>query len=198
MYGIILFAIFYIIAANLYPGGSQVNKYSEGFSWTDNYWCTLLNEQAVNGKLNAARPVALAAMFLLCLSLSLFWYIFPQYSDLNKNTKLMIQISGTLAMSITMFLFTSLHDVVIIVAGFFGIVALLGTFFGLYKNKWHLLLLFGILNLLLIALNNYVYWTNDYIRYLPVIQKISFLSFLIWICCITLNLYRMNAKKKNI
>lgn len=45
--GILIFFMLYVVAALLYPGGSQADKASTGFSWMNNYWCNLLNEKAM-------------------------------------------------------------------------------------------------------------------------------------------------------
>lgn len=181
--------IFYVVATFLYPGGSQVNQTSIGFSWINNYWCNLLNIDGMNGQHNPARPVALAGMFILCLTLSIFFYLFPQYSNLKKRNKYIVQYSGMLAMTVALFLFTRFHDIIIDIAGLFGVIALIGTFIGLYKIKWLSLLRFGLFNLFLVLLNNYVYYTKGLLIYLPVIQKVSFLSFLLWICLINITMY---------
>jgi hypothetical protein len=187
--GTLLFIVLYIIAAFLYPGGSQADANSKGFSWVNNYWCNLLNKNALNGEVNPARPVALAASFILCITLSSFWYHFPRYIKFGKYGRPTIQFSGAAAMVFSVFLFTGMHDMVTNIAGLFGVIALTGTLIGLYKSNWYGLFWFGIFNLLLVVLNNYVYYTKGLIIYLPVIQKISFLSFLFWICSITVNLY---------
>jgi len=72
LFGALLFIIFYIIAITLYPGGSQADISSKGFSWMNNYWCNLLNEKAMNGEYNTARPFAIAGMLLLCISMAAF------------------------------------------------------------------------------------------------------------------------------
>jgi hypothetical protein len=190
VFGILLFIILYIIAAMLYPGGSQTDINSKGFSWINNYWCNLLNQNAMNGQYNPARPAALTGMVVLCFSLSIFWYVFPQHIGFKKYGRLIIQLSGMLSMIVAVFLFTPLHDTIINVAALFGLIALVGTFTGLYKIRWYSLLYFGIFNILLVGLNNYVYYTKGLIIYLPVIQKISFVSFLFWICCIDIRLYQ--------
>lgn len=191
IFGTIIFVVLYFVATLLYPGGSQVDKNSIGFSWANNYWCNLLNENAINGQNNPAKPIAMAGMFVLCLTLSFFWFLFPKSIILDRKLKLAIQISGTLAMTIAFFLFTNInHDLVTNLASIFGLIATIGTFIGLYKSRWFGLFTFGLLNILLVGLNNYVYYTKGLIVYLPVIQKISFATFLIWICCINLKLYR--------
>ncbi len=193
--GTVFFVVLYIVATFLYPGGSQADKNAVGFSWTNNYWCNLLNENAINGQLNPAKPVALTAMFLLCFTLAYFWFLFPNKINLNHKLRLVIQISGTLSMTIALLLFTNInHDLITNLASSFGAIATIGTFAGLYKNKWFGLFAFGLLNILLVGLNNLCYYNKELIVYLPVIQKITFATFLIWICCITTNLYRKQRK----
>lgn len=194
-FGSLFFVVLYIVATLLYPGGSQIDKNSVGFSWVNNYWCNLLNENAINGQSNPAKPIAMTAMFILCLALMFFWFLFPRYIEINKRVKVVIQISGTLAMTTAFFLFTNInHDLITNLASIFGLIATVGVFIGLYKANWLRLFRFGLLNMLLVLLNNYVYYTKGLIIYLPVIQKISFAVFLIWICCIDINLFRMTEK----
>jgi len=127
--GTILFVVLYIIATLLYPGGSQVDRNSIGFSWTNNYWCNLLNETAINGQANPAKPVAITGMFVLCLTLAFFWFLFPRHINLDRKLKLTIQISGILAVTIAFFLFTNInHDFVTNLASIFGLIATVGTF----------------------------------------------------------------------
>ena len=196
--GTIIFIVLYFIATLYYPGGSQVDKNSIGFSWINNYWCNLLNENAMNGQHNSAKPIAMAAMFTLCLSLSFFWILFPVKIRIGKIAKYIIQISGMLSMLVAFFLFSNInHDLITDLASSLGLIATIGTFIGLYKTKWFGLFAFGLLNILLVGLNNYVYFTKGFIIYLPVIQKISFATFLIWICCIDINIYWRTIKNSN-
>jgi hypothetical protein len=50
----------------------------------------------------------------------------------------------------------------------------------------------GLFDLLLVALNNYLYHSNE-MMYLPIVQKISFLSFLVWFSFISINLYQRHV-----
>jgi hypothetical protein len=194
--GTLLFVILYFISTLYYPGGSQIDKNSSGFSWTNNYWCNLLNDTAMNGLANPAKPIALTGMFVLCLTLSFFWFIFPRQIIISKNFRLAIQVSGILAMTIAFFLFTNInHDLVTNLASSFGAIAIIGTLIGLYKNKLFGLFKFGLLNILLVGLNNLCYYNTELVVYLPVIQKISFATFLVWICCIDIKLYQTQNSK---
>ena len=96
--GIIFFLLFYVIATRYYPGGSQADQYAMGFSWINNYWCNLLNENAINGKVNLARPIAMLAMGVLALSLVVFWTIFSMYAGFTRMTRMIIQACGILSM----------------------------------------------------------------------------------------------------
>jgi hypothetical protein len=193
VYGSIIFIALYITAALLYPGGSQADKQAQGFSWLNNYWCNLLNEKAINGTVNPARPFALTGMLVLCTTLSLFWFNFPGFAHFKNPAKIIYQLSGLLSMFSAMMLFSRFHDLATNVAGAFGVIALVGTFAGLRRFQWNKLFVFGIFNLLLVVLNNYLYYHSDLIYLLPVVQKISFASFLCWICCISVMLYRTNV-----
>ena len=136
IFGTLFFVVLYIVATLFYPGGSQFDKNSIGFSLTNNYWCNLLNETAINGQPNPAKSIALTGMFVLCLTFSFFWFIFPRQINTSKNLKLTIQISGILAMIITFFLFTNInHDLVTNLASSFGAIATIGTFIALYKKN---------------------------------------------------------------
>jgi hypothetical protein len=179
-----------VLAAFLYPGGSGADKTGTGYSWTNNYWCNLLSEKAINGQTNTARPVAVIAMFILGLSLFTFWIFFPAVTQLKKYHKLLIQVAGTVCMLASLLLLTSIdHDLAVNTSSAFGLIAMLGTLIALYQLKWKWLFAVGLFDLLLVALNNYLYHSNE-MMYLPIVQKISFLAFLVWFSFISINLYQ--------
>jgi hypothetical protein len=156
-----------------------------------------LNENAINGEVNPARPFAMTAMFVLCATLAIFWFLFARCINFPQGVRRLITFSGIASMTITMFLFTSFHDVVINVAGAFGLIALAGTYVGLYKNKSYQLFIVGLLNLFLIIVNNILYYSTGLLKYLPVVQKITFLLFLSWICLIDIFvLKKLHSTKK--
>jgi hypothetical protein len=195
VWGSAVFLCLYLIATLNYPGGSQADAQAKGFNWQHNYWCNLLNDTAINGEQNTAKPVAIAAMAVLCITLLLFWYLFPKYAVLKNRMRRMIQISGLLSVIIIPFLHTGAHDLVINTAGFFGVIAIVGTLFSLYKLEWLKLFWFGIFNLLSVAVNNILYYDKEWIRYLPVVQKFTFLFFLLWFSFTCIQLYRTQTDK---
>lgn len=197
IFGTFLFVALYITATFYYPGGSQFNPHSPGFSWAHNYWCNLLDDNAINGQQNTAQPIALTAMFILCFTLAFFWWQFPKFTSLGKVYKLIIQVSGVLAMAIGLLLFTKTnHDLITNSASLFGLIATTGTLMGLYKNGHTTLFYFGLVNFLLVAVNNFLYYNKAIIAFLPLVQKITFATFLVWVCCITVYMYKLILHKR--
>ena len=190
VYGVIVFCILYIIATYYYPGGSQNNLNGKGFSWLHNYWCNLLMENAINSKPNPAKPIALAASFILSSTLILFWFIFSHVAGFKKWQSIIIRAAALLCVITAIFLFTKQHDVVLVLACVFALVPLTATFIGLRRMKWYKLLLLGIFNAVLVGLNNVLYYGNGLLKYLPIVQKVTFVFFLLWICLISIKLYR--------
>lgn len=188
-WGICLYVLLYIIATYLYPGGSDINKTAAGFSWQHNYWCELMASHAQNGQINAARPVAITALFVLGISLSLFWYFASLLFRTRSAGRILIRYAGILSMITMVLLLFAEHDPVINTAGALGMTALIIVSVGLYKKRNYTLAAMGILCMLLSALNNYIYHSS-WLYYLPVIQKVSFAVFLLWFIRVSFYLYR--------
>lgn len=184
--GIFVFVILYFIAASLYPGGSDIDRNSKGFSWLHNYWCELMASQSQNGQPNTARPVAISAMWVLVISLSLLWYGTPRHLPLHPSLQKLITVCGILSMALLFFLSSTNHDLVINIASSLGIVAILLTSAGLYRKKMLITFALGLLCLLLCILNSWLYYTGQR-YYLPVVQKVTFILFLTWFGMMRIN-----------
>ena len=194
VWGICLFVLLYIVATFFYPGGSDVDKATAGFSWQHNYWCELMASQAQNGKVNTARPVSITAMFVLAISLTVFWYQIPRLLNGVKSSKQIIQCSGIASMLIMPFMFTGSHDMVMNIAALLGCIALIGLLTKLFTHKMYWLFGYGIFCLVLCGINNYVYYTSNFLYWLPVIQKISFIAFLSWFVLVTIRLLKSKSR----
>lgn len=196
--GFAIFCALYFQATLNYPGGSQADYHAAGFSWQHNYWCNLMQEKSLNGQMNPARPVAITALGILCLSLAIFWIQFPHFTKLQSKFKRGIRICGAAAMGIGFLLFTPApHDLIMGLAALSGLFATAGTIAGLHQNGWKSLQYFGCLNILLVLVNPILYYQSEWILYLPVVQKITFASFLTWICMINVKIYRILETRRN-
>lgn len=180
--------LFYV-ATIYYPGGSQFNHYAQAYSWEHNYWCNLLYKNALNGEPNKARLIALFAMICLNSSVAGFWLLFPTLTKLGFSKKLLIQFSGILSMLIASFISSKLHDSLILLASLFGLVALVGTLYVLLKLHWIVVFYFGLLNLFLLALNFLFYFNDTLIYFLPILQKVTFITFLSWFSIMSYKMY---------
>jgi len=188
--GICIFTVLYIAAAFLYPGGNEYDESAKGFSWQNNYWCELLNNYAENKEINSARPVAIFAMAVLAFSLVLFWYHVPKLFNFQSYVNITIRSAGILSMAVLPFLFTGSHDAVINIAGTLGITSMILVQAGLFKIRFYRLFFLGIICIILCLINNYIYYTKNWLPYLPVIQKITFIFFLSWFGCLNIQLYK--------
>lgn len=192
--GITLFVLIYIFSAALYPGGSQADLTSEGFDWVHNYWCNLLNTEAMNGRPNPARPYAITATIVLCGSIAIFFYQFSGALELTARWRQTIRISGLSSMVCAALIFTRWHDLMTTLASMFGLVALAGVIIVLISNKMHAFLRWAALCILLMGVNNYIYYSGYYLVALPLLQKITFLVVLGWVVALSISL-RQNEKQ---
>lgn len=179
-------------AAKLYPGGSQADLNSIGFDWSNNYWCNLMRENGLNGLQNQARPVAIAAITILCSSMILFFFQFADHFEKKSKWNITIKTAGALAMLSAVFIFTRFHDVMTTILSIGGLVVIVGMIRALHRNKLTLFKVIGILCMVIIGINNFFYYNEDLIEYSPIIQKAAFILILSW--TIGLN-FIMNRKK---
>ena len=192
--GILIFGGLYVYSSSLYPGGSQADLCSEGFDWVHNYWCNLMNIQGMNGQLNPARPFAIFAMVVLCISLMLFFIRFAKNQSTSHFWKISIQLCGVISMVFAMFVFTAYHDLMTILSSVFGVIVVIGISWEVYKSKMHFFKLSGFACILLLGLNNYIYYTQHLIEYLPFIQKATFVLVLVWVMMLN---HSLTKKIKN-
>ncbi len=190
LFGMLLFVLFYILAALQYPGGSWIMPQQNGFSFWNNYLCDLLDQNAINGELNTARYLARTSLTVLCLSLVLLWYYLPSLFKGKNFNKNIMWLSGIAALVAISFLSSGAHDRTVRIAGFLAVIAFLTCFVELLKARHIKLFVFGIGCLIIFLVNYYIYETGLYIRLLPVIQKITFICFIIWFIMLDVFFYR--------
>ncbi len=185
-----VFVFFYIIAALKYPGGSWLFPDQEGFSFWHNYLCDLLDVYAINGAINSARSFAIVALGFLVAGILALWLYLPKLFKIKNFNQKVMQISGLASLLTIPFLAFGNHDIIVRIAGAFGVIAFISCSIELYKTGRKILFLFGLLCILVFLINYYIYETGLFIRSLPVIQKITFVLFITWFIGLDLALYR--------
>lgn len=188
--GMLLFLIFYAIAAKHYPGGSMVSPGHPGFDFKNNYLCDLMDGYAINGAVNSSSVYARIAFGLLCLSLMLLWYLIPKLFGTKRSVQKLMRLSGMLSMVTALFLASGIHDLITRISGFFGILALIVLCMELFKEGFRKLAILGVLSLLMILANFYIYESESALKLLPLLQKITFLSCIIFFFLLNISLYR--------
>lgn len=179
--GISCFGMLFYYSSTLYPGGSQADINSIGYDWINNYWCNLMNEKGGNGELNRARPFSIFAMIVLCGSLTVFFYQFADFLTQSKEWRIVIKVGGVLSMIFAALVFTDYHDLLTIISSFFGLFVVVGIVKEIHRSKLSFYRFTGIICLVLLGINNAIYYTSWFIEWLPLIQKITLLIVLIWI-----------------
>jgi len=196
--GILVFVGLYIYAATLYPGGSQADINSIGFDWQNNYWCNLMRENGINGLENQARPVAIIAISILCISMTFFFFQFANYFEKNRKWKIAIKTTGALGMISAVFIFTEFHDVMTAILSICGLVVIIGMIRALHKNKLTFFKVFGILCMTIIGFNNLFYYHENLIQYSPFVQKAAFILILSWTVGLNFKMINKNVLHQRI
>ena len=198
VFGMGIFILLYILAALVYPGGSGSILSQHGFSFWNNYLCDLLDFYAVNGEVNTARILARIGLFVLCISLIILWYHLPKLFVIKSVNLIIMKICGILALITILFLAIGTHDLIVRIAGVLGVIAFITSFIELFKNSFYKLAAFGIFCLIIFLINYYIYETGSYLETLPVIQKITFLVYILWFGFLDIALFQsVNSNNKH-
>ncbi len=163
-----------------YPGGSQQDVRSVGFSWQHNYVCDLLDTRAVNGALNPAKWIAITGLFVLCFSLACFFYSIAQKQPLAMYRNIM-SIAGIAAPFFAFWLFTPYHNAMLALGSSCALVALVCLLGSLIASQYYGYAGAGIVCLGLVCLANYMYYSRHGVELLPTTQKLSLVCTLLWL-----------------
>jgi len=163
------------VATFYYPGGSQADKTSIGFSWRNNYISNLFAEQAVNGAKNGARVWAITGMLFLSAGFALFFVEFSKKLPTSRASKI-VKYVGASGMIFTFLIATPLHDTMITISSTMFLIGLFYITFFVYKSKLTLFKLVCTVGLLIFYSTILVYGIQQLHAILPIMQKITFVS----------------------
>lgn len=175
-----LFSLFlFLIAANLYPGGTMASSNTVGYDWANNTISALFQPNALNGDSNPARYFAITAMFVYCLSLT---FIFRRISK-NSTSKVhqkIIQIAGIGFAVYAFLIVTPMHNLVVSIALVFFIVTVVSMLHNLYLQKNNQLLVLGLACISIPLINATLYYGDFIYEILPAVQKIGAVACAVW------------------
>lgn len=180
LFGIAIALVCLFIATTQYPGGSQFDDQSVGFSWRHNYLSNLLNPVAGNGSDNAAYPWAIAGVVFLCASVALFFVRLAAKIP-QKGAANVIRYAGTGAMVASLLVATPLHDMAVSISGTLLMLSLFYATVFIFRTKLHWLKALSVLHLLTLYGTALIYYTSTGLWYLPVAQKLNLLVAICWV-----------------
>lgn len=177
--GIIISSLLLLVSSLKYPGGSQYNKFANGFDWKHNYICNLFDEFAVNGDVNASRYWAIAGTFFFCVS---FVFFFVHFSNklVSKNASNVIKYCGVSAMIASFLIVTAYHNAMIALSSTLALISMFYITYYIFKSDLKYFKLLSIICLLVSYACNYIYYTKYYLEYLPIVQKLALGITVIW------------------
>jgi hypothetical protein len=176
-----VFTGLYGLSAWFYPGGTKDDPSRVGFSLVYNYWCDLLDATTYGGRPSPSRPIALAGMIVLCAGLSVLWWTVPALFRDARGRGWLVRSAGLASAVVTPLVGTPLHDWAIDTAGLLGIAAFGATVSATGNHGGRASSFLATLTLLL-AVTNFIVWqTGAGLLVLPFIQKLAFVSFLLWV-----------------
>jgi hypothetical protein len=163
-FGTVLGVTGFWVATLLYPGG---------YDWNQDYISTL-----IRGPATPARIVASAGLLVFCASIAL---VFERLARVfAKHTKL-IRIGGIGSMVYAAFTLTPMHDLMVMIALIFFLLAAMAILHALYHSRAVGFFVAGCLCLAVLVASAAIYYTGYYTSALPWAQRVSFALFAIWL-----------------
>lgn len=196
--GCSLFLILITMASIHYPGGSQVDTTAEGYNWTNNYLCDVIASESYNKQAHPHYKSGLAAMVCLCAGISMFFFFFTDWMKVKGKWRFVIKWMGLISMICAMLIFTDLHNTMIAVSSVLALPALLGVFITLYRQRLFSYFSVGILILILLLINNVIYYTDFMLYWLPQVQKISVICVILWLVIMNWNFAKREGHSTDI
>lgn len=192
--GIAFALAFLLLSTFFYPGGSQHDANSLGFSWQHNYLSNLLNPVAVNGSENTARPWAVGGVIFLCASVAVFFWRLSQKIP-HKDSSNIICYAGIGSMVASLLVATPLHDLAVTISGILLMLSLFYATVFVFRTKRHGLKALSVLHLLVLYSITFMYYSQNGIPYLPIMQKLNLSVAILWVLAVDYGISREDFEK---
>ena len=112
----------YTAATARYPGGTDWSPDTVGHRWAENFVCAVLKTEALIGTENAARPLGLSALVVLCTSVGAVFFMISR-STSSRALRSTIEIAGIGTAVYSVLVPTPIHDLMVTLGLAFGAVA---------------------------------------------------------------------------
>lgn len=186
--GVLVGLALLVVSTRFYPGGTLDDPATVGFDWTRNYITQLLRPVAVNGHVNAARPYAVAGLWLFCVGIAVLFWQLSRRMSLTWHGK-WVEISGIATTVYAALAVTRMHDLMIGIALTFFLIAEAVTLHWLWRGRQLRQWIAGMTSLAVVLIAAIVYYGGIGTKALPTLQKLSFVIPAAWL----LWLHRLNT-----
>lgn len=158
-------------AASRYPGG---------YNWRRDFVSWLFAPATTTGVANGARPLAVLAMFVFCLSVAALFKIVSSRTDRRVPGKI-LEIGGIGSMVYAFLVVTPMHDLLVGIALLFYVPAMSAAFYLMYAEGRLALFWSGVFALILLLASAIMYYGNVLWHLLPLAQKVSYAACVGWL-----------------
>lgn len=169
-----------LLSTRFYPGGTTEHSTAVGFDWSRNYLTHLFRPVALNGEPNAARPYAIAGMWLFCAGMAELFRQLAKTMAPDRQAK-WLHICGIAAMVYAALTVTRMHDLMVTLALIFFVAAEMLLLHWLWQRRRFRPWVAGAASLALLIAASLIYYTQMAIAVLPAMQKLVFLSSVCWL-----------------
>jgi hypothetical protein len=177
-------AALYLLATQLYPGGSQFDAGAARHSHLRNYLCDLF-ERAPYGHLsNPGRPFGIAALVALALSLVPLTFALPRLMRPGSLARRCVPALGSGGGVCGSLVFTPLHDEMIVIGFAFTALAFLLSLFELWRAGFLRLALLGLWPLFVGGLNFALWQLKVLVPLIPLVQKCAITGLMLWMALV--------------
>jgi hypothetical protein len=173
------------VASSLVLFAVAAFQYPAGYDGTRDFISTLFAPTTPSGAVNAARPVAVVAMFIFCASVAVLFKIVSRRAD-TRWIASTLEIGGIGSMVYAFLVVTPMHDLLMAIALLFFLVAMLAAL-ALTRREGRLTLFWaGLMALGLLLGCAVMYYGNLLGGLLPLAQKAAFASCVAWLLALQL------------
>ena len=171
---VVISVILIVIAAFVYPGGSLLDKNSEGFDWSKNFISNLFAAKAINGLENSSRIWAIIGMAFDSVGYGIF-FINMSKKVSARHAATILKLIGAANILFNFLIATHLHDIMVTISSTLSLIGLFYITVFILKTKLHLLKFSCIICLLTFYYTLYLYGSGNW-GLLAIMQKVSLIS----------------------
>lgn len=172
-------------------------RYAGDVHWTRVTVSLICAPNLPDGSYNSGRELPIAALLLLCTSMSILFELISRAAD-SSGVRKTIQIAGIGSMVYALLTATPMHNLMVNIALAFFFVAICAIMYMLYRRQRFVLAIAGLACIVLKFVSVSLYYTSTFVEIWGMLQKLSFILTTTWLFTVHLQAQpRINHEKIN-